>query len=59
MGMHNERPALIPPEIGSGSPNGPTNRAKLLRAFVEVGAWLQHFKKEAGKRLTERAYTVD
>lgn len=36
---------LSPPPIDPSDPLGVLNRGKLLRAWVEMGAWLQEYRK--------------
>ena len=41
-------PALHAPVLDSNSPDGPTNRAKLLRAWIEISAWMADYMKRYG-----------
>ena len=45
--MGNER-VLRPPSVDIATPVGRTSRRKLLRAWVELGAWLADFKRVHG-----------
>lgn len=38
--------ALHPPSIDPASPEGKRTRAKLLRAWVEIGSWLSVYNKQ-------------
>ena len=40
--------ALHAPVLDISSPEGPTNRAKLLRAWIEISAWHADFTKRHG-----------
>ncbi|OJT05642.1 hypothetical protein TRAPUB_3565 [Trametes pubescens] len=44
-GATSAEPALQPPAIDPATPEGKASRAKLLRAWVEVGAWLAIYEK--------------
>jgi ubiquitin carboxyl-terminal hydrolase 25/28 len=39
---------VIPPNTDLSTPSGKQNRAKLLRAWVEIGAWLKDYTKTFG-----------
>ena len=41
-------PVLRPPSVDVATPVGRTNRRKLLRAWVELGAWLADFRRVHG-----------
>lgn len=41
-------PALFPPITSDGTPQSKQNRAKLLRAWVEISAWLVDYQKRFG-----------
>lgn len=41
-------PALHAPVLDRNSLEGPTNRAKLLRVWIEISAWLADFTKRHG-----------
>lgn len=45
---YQDEDALHPPTIDS-SPQGKQNRVKLLRAWVEVSAWLTDYKRKSRK----------
>jgi hypothetical protein len=49
LGFHVEqiagRGALSPPSTDRSTPEGASNRHKLLRAYIEVGAWLQQYRE--------------
>jgi ubiquitin carboxyl-terminal hydrolase 25 len=38
-------PALFPPNTSSATPESSQNRAKLLRAWVEISAWLADYRR--------------
>ena len=40
--------ALHAPVLDSSNPEGPANRAKLLRAWIEISAWNADFTKRHG-----------
>jgi hypothetical protein len=42
-------PALLPPNTLSATPEGIQNRAKLLRAWVEISAWLVDYLRRQGR----------
>ncbi|KAI0352188.1 cysteine proteinase [Trametes cingulata] len=44
-GQSASEPALQPPQIDPATPEGKASRTKLLRAWIEVGAWLAIFQK--------------
>ncbi|KAL6303937.1 cysteine proteinase [Sparassis latifolia] len=48
-----EEIALSPPEIEPSTPEGKHTRAKLLRAWIEVGAWLAVYNKSSKDGLGE------
>lgn len=43
-----DKPLLHGPELDSGSLEAPANRAKLLRAWAEMGTWYAYFTKQYG-----------
>lgn len=51
-GATSAEPALQPPAIDPATPEGKASRAKLLRAWVEVGAWLAIYEKSSRCRMT-------
>ncbi|KAG7099973.1 hypothetical protein E1B28_001766 [Marasmius oreades] len=48
-------PVLRSPTIDVSSMTGKHNRAKLLRAWVEIGAWATHFKKWNENKIREHS----
>jgi hypothetical protein len=47
---YNDRPSLFPPAVDPRTPEGALARAKLLRALVELGAWLAWYRRTNGAR---------
>lgn len=46
--VYESQPALRPPPTDLASPIGRMNRRRLLRAWVEVNAWLADFRRTNG-----------
>ncbi|ETW86564.1 hypothetical protein HETIRDRAFT_306078, partial [Heterobasidion irregulare TC 32-1] len=50
---HADTVALHPPSVDPGTPQGRRNRAKLLRAWVELSAWAVDYRKRFASSLKE------
>ena len=44
--VHENDLALKPPATDTASPQGKLNRKKLLRAWVEIGAWVTDYRRK-------------
>ena len=48
LGFTDTSDGLRPPATETSTPRGKMNRRRLLRAWVEVGAWIVDFKRAHG-----------
>jgi hypothetical protein len=48
LGFTEAQDSLRPPATETSTPQGKINRRKLLRAWVEIGAWIVDFKRGRG-----------